>query len=65
MPKIKTRKAAAKRFQKTGQGKLTRNKAFRKHLLSHKSRKVKRNLGKKSVLFKGDAIRIKKLIPYI
>ncbi len=64
MPKIKTNKSAAKRFYKSGTGKILRNKAFKKHLLTHKSRKTKRNLRKKSVLFKGDVIRIKKLIPY-
>ena len=65
MPKIKTRKSAAKRFYKTGTGKLMRNKAFKRHILTHKSRKTKRNLGKKVGLFKGDSVRIKKLIPYI
>lgn len=65
MPKIKTNKSAAKRFYKTGTGKIMRNKAFKRHILTHKSRKTKRNLGKKAVLFTGDAARIKKLIPYI
>ncbi len=63
MPKIKTNKSAAKRFYKSGSGKILRNKAFKQHLLTSKSRKTKRNLRKKSVLFKGDKIRIKKLIP--
>jgi len=65
MPKIKTKKAAAKRFRKTGTGKLMRNKAFKRHILTHKSRKTKRNLGKKAVLFKGDMSRMKKLLPYL
>jgi large subunit ribosomal protein L35 len=65
MPKMKTRKSAAKRFSKTGTGKLIRSKAFKRHILTHKSRKTKRNLGKKAVLFSGDSARIKKLLPYI
>jgi large subunit ribosomal protein L35 len=64
MPKIKTNKSAAKRFYKSGTGKILKNKAFKKHLLTHKSRKTKRNLRKKSVLFAGDVARVKKLIPY-
>jgi large subunit ribosomal protein L35 len=64
MPKMKTRKAAAKRFQKTGTGKLMRSKAFKRHILTHKSRKTKRNLGKKATLFIGDMARMKKLLPY-
>ena len=62
MPKIKTNKSAAKRFYKSGTGKILKNKAFKRHLLTHKSRKTKRNLRKKSVLFKGDFKRVKKLI---
>ncbi len=65
MPKIKTNKSAAKRFTKSGTGKLMRNKAFKRHILTHKSRKTKRNLGKKAVVFSGDKSRIEKLIPYI
>jgi large subunit ribosomal protein L35 len=64
MPKIKTNKSAAKRFHKSGTGKIMRNKAFKKHLLTHKSRKTKRNLSKTAEVFSGDVVRIKKLIPY-
>lgn len=63
MPKIKTKKSAAKRFSKSGTGKIMRSKAYKRHILTHKSRKVKNNLGHKAVLFKGDAIRIKRLLP--
>ncbi|MFM9041163.1 MAG: 50S ribosomal protein L35, partial [Vulcanococcus sp.] len=45
MPKLKTRKAAAKRFKATGSGKFMRRHAFRNHLLDHKSPKRKRFLG--------------------
>ncbi len=64
MPKIKTNKSASKRFSKTGTGKISRNKAFKRHLLSHKNRKTKRNLGKHAVVFAGDAPRMKALLPY-
>ena len=41
MPKIKTNRAAAKRFKKTGTGKLKRNKAYKSHILTKKSTKRK------------------------
>ena len=46
MPKMKTHKGAAKRFKKTGTGKLKRAKAFTSHILTKKSSKRKRNLRK-------------------
>lgn len=65
MPKMKTNKSAAKRFHKTGTGKIRRSKAFKRHLLVNKSRKRKRNMGKSAELFVGDENRIKKMIPYM
>ena len=50
MPKIKTCRAAAKRFKKTGTGKLVRNKAYKSHILTKKSQKRKRNLRKSAVV---------------
>ena len=44
MPKIKTNRSAAKRFKVTGTGKLKRNKAYKRHILTKKSAKTKRNL---------------------
>ena len=44
MPKIKTSRAAAKSFKKTGTGKLKRMKAYKSHILTKKSAKRKRNL---------------------
>ncbi|MGC8764739.1 MAG: 50S ribosomal protein L35 [Brevinematia bacterium] len=64
MPKIKTHKSAAKRFKISGSGKILRNKAYRRHLLTHKSRKNKRRLKAQPVLFSGDVFRIKRLLPY-
>ncbi len=64
MPKLKTHKSAAKRFSVSGTGKIMRNKAYRRHLLTHKSSKNKRNLCGKAVLFSGDVDRVKKMLPY-
>ena len=49
MPKVKTKRAAAKRFQKTGSGKLKRMKAYKSHILTKKSTKRKRNLRKATI----------------
>ena len=46
MPKMKTRRAAAKRFTETGSGQFKRNKAFKSHILEKKSPKRKRNFRK-------------------
>ena len=46
MPKVKTSRAAAKRFKKTGTGELKRMKAYKSHILTKKSTKRKRNLRK-------------------
>ena len=50
MPKIKTRRAAAKRFTVTGSGEFKRNKAFKSHILEKKSPKRKRNMRKDGVV---------------
>lgn len=50
MPKMKTSRAAAKRFKKTGTGQLVRNKAYKSHILTKKSTKRKRNLEKTLLL---------------
>ncbi|WKB36781.1 50S ribosomal protein L35 [Terrilactibacillus sp. S3-3] len=62
MPKMKTHKGAAKRFKKTGSGKLKRNHAFTSHMMSNKSQKQKRSLRKSGVLSSADEKRISKLI---
>ncbi len=65
MPKMKTRRAAAKRFEVTGSGKIRRRKAYKSHLLSDKTRKRKRNLKKKAVVTKADEKRVRVALPYI
>ena len=49
MPKMKTSRAAAKRFKKTGTGQLKRMKAYKSHILTKKSQKRKRNLRKATI----------------
>ncbi len=65
MPKIKTNRGAAKRFRKTGTGKIRRSKAFTSHILTKKSTKRKRNLRHPSLVAKVDERNISRLIPYL
>lgn len=65
MPKMKTRKAAAKRFRITGTGKLKRSKAFKQHILTKKSAKRKRNLRKAGYVSITQEKVMKKLLPYL
>ena len=62
MPKMKTLKAASKRFKKTASGKIKRNKAFASHILKKKSTKRKRNYRRSIVLTSSDEKRIKEMI---
>jgi|TARA_B110000495_G_scaffold132737_1_gene115962 large subunit ribosomal protein L35 len=64
MPKMKTNKGAAKRFSKTGTGKIKRNKAGTSHILTSKSTKTKRNLRHSTIMAPGDARKVRVLIPY-
>ena len=65
MPKIKTNRAAAKRFKATGTGKLKRNKAYRRHILTKKTTKNKRNLRKATITDATNAKVMKKILPYL
>ena len=65
MPKMKTRSAAAKRFKKTGSGKLMRMKANKSHILNKKTRKRKRNLRKLTMTDSTNEKVMKKILPYI
>ena len=65
MPKIKTNRGAAKRFRKTGTGKIRRNKAFTSHILTKKSTKRKRELRQSVLVHKADHRNISQLIPYL
>jgi large subunit ribosomal protein L35 len=65
MPKIKTNRGAAKRFKKTGTGKIKRSHAFTSHILTSKTSKNKRNLRKGAIVEAVDAKNIARLIPYM
>ena len=65
MPKMKTSRSAAKRFKKTGSGKLVRNKAYKSHILTKKSQKRKRNLRKDIVVDSTNVKNMKKAMPYL
>ena len=65
MPKMKTHKGAAKRFRKTGTGKLKRAKAFKSHILTKKSAKRNRHLRKCAYVSTTQEKAMKKLLPYL
>ncbi len=62
MGKLKTKRSAAKRFKLTGSGKITRNRNYKSHILTKKSRKRKRNLRKKVLVSKADLRNVKEMI---
>ena len=65
MPKIKTNRAAAKRFKVTGTGKLKRSKAYKRHILTKKTTKTKRNLRKAAIVDSTNVKNMKKILPYL
>ena len=65
VPKLKTRKAAAKRFRVTGSGKLLRRRASKSHLLEHKSTDRKNKLSKITLVDETDIDRVRGMLPYI
>jgi large subunit ribosomal protein L35 len=64
MPKIKTLRAAAKRFKKTGTGKFKRRQAFHSHILTKKTSKRKRHLGEEKIVSSADAKNVERMLPY-
>lgn len=64
MTKLKTHSAAKKRFKKVGNGKIKRAKAFRRHLLTRKTRKNKRDLRQGAYVSSSDYRHIASLLPY-
>jgi large subunit ribosomal protein L35 len=62
MPKMKTKRAAAKRFTFTGSGKLKRSKANKRHILTTKTRKRKNQLGKPTLVSSADFPRVSRLL---
>lgn len=64
MPKIKTKRGAAKRLKRTGGGKLKRGQAFKSHILTKKDPKRKRQLTKGALVHEADQPAMDRLIPY-
>jgi len=65
MQKMKSSRSAAKRFRKTGTGKIKRNKAYARHILTTKSPKQKRHLRSSALVSRSDSTRIKRQLPYL
>ena len=65
MPKIKTNRAAAKRFKKTARGKFKHRKAFRSHILGGMDRKRKRQLRKDGTIDSTNLKQVRQLLPYL
>ena len=64
MPKLKTRKAVAKRFKITKKGKVARMQAGRSHILTKKARKRKQHLRRKTLVSKSFLKKVKRQLPY-
>ncbi len=64
MPKMKTNRGAAKRFKVTGSGAIKRGKSHRRHILTKKSTKRKRQLRGPAQLCKADVAVARRMIPY-
>nr|YP_009496550.1 ribosomal protein L35 [Actinocyclus subtilis]YP_009496613.1 ribosomal protein L35 [Actinocyclus subtilis]AWT39263.1 ribosomal protein L35 [Actinocyclus subtilis]AWT39326.1 ribosomal protein L35 [Actinocyclus subtilis] len=64
MPKLKTRKAAQKRYKKTSAGNFLRRHAYKGHLLMHKSNRQKRKLSQRLCVSTSDSQPIKLMLPY-
>jgi large subunit ribosomal protein L35 len=64
MPKLKTHRGAAKRFRKTGTGKIIRASAFRRHILTSKTTKSKRQMRGSQEVSPSDAPKLQRMLPY-
>lgn len=64
MPKMKTKRGAAKRFRMSSTGKLKRSRAFKRHILTSKSTKRKRQLDMEAAVHPSDVRRVKSMLPY-
>jgi ribosomal protein L35 len=62
MPKVKTNSGAKKRFKFTGTGKIKRNRAFHRHILTKKTKKQKRNLTHKTIVDSTNTKQVKDLL---
>lgn len=64
MPKMKSHRGAAKRFRKTGSGKIKRNQSHRRHILTKKSTKRKRHLRSSAYIHASDEKLLSRMMPY-
>ncbi len=64
MPKMKTRRSAAKRFEVTGSGKFRRRKQNLRHILTKKNAKRKMRLGKSAIVDSTNEAAVKRMLPY-
>jgi large subunit ribosomal protein L35 len=64
MPKMKTKKSAAKRFQVRGSGSIKRGQAFKRHLLTKKAPKAKRQLCGSTAVHPSDVASVKAMMPF-
>jgi len=63
MPKMKSNRGAAKRFRRTGRGKLARMRAYKSHILTKKNRKRKRRLRSGTLASQADVARVRRMLP--
>jgi large subunit ribosomal protein L35 len=63
MPKLKSHRGAAKRFKKTGTGKIVRAKALKRHILTSKTRSRKRKLRGTVVAAHADQAKLRRMLP--
>ena len=64
MPKMKTKRGAAKRFRLSSTGKVKRSRAFKRHILTSKTTKRKRHLDMEALVSPSDARRVRSMLPY-
>lgn len=64
MPKLKTHKGAAKRFKKTGTGKIKRRRSFARHILTSKASSRKRKLAQATIVDPADHEKLMTMLPY-
>lgn len=65
MPKMKTRRAAAARFSKTGTGKIKRGRQNLRHILEKKSKSVKKRAASPAYVHEADVKQVKRMLPYL
>jgi large subunit ribosomal protein L35 len=64
MPKMKTKRGAAKRFRLSANSKIKRSRAFKRHILTSKTTKRKRHLDMEALVNKADVRRVREMLPY-